>query len=276
MTVLSMKMIRAHDGRQLPFDGTCTDRQIKDISFPKLLGIELVARTRETDLLPVSKEMFVLLAAAHNDKAATQAFDAVRTLTLTLKGQNCISLKIPYEEFNRRARAEEEILFDWLDSVYWGFPLYTPVSDEDGNCNPGFWVNANLPETKKRVVACVADLWDGKDDTLGLKAFSFLCDCFDPARLRNRSPKILEAVRACRDQHERIYHAVTSYQFSYPEDETKFVLEMIKSALPQKLDIIVAWLKKLSNIPHVPDRIQKIFRHAYVNAGGEVVTPTPA
>jgi len=253
MTVLSMKMIRA-DGSQKPFDGTCTDRQIKDISFNKLLGIEFVARSREDDLLPISQELFELLARAENDKAAAQALDAIKSLML--KGSD---------------RSDQELFFDWLDSVYWELPLYIAHSDEDANCNSSFWITAELPEIKKLVVDCVAGLWAGKDDELGMKAISFLRDSMNFHKLRTRGPKLMEAVRKVEDRHHRVYGPASLHDYNYPREERNSILAAIKSALPSKPNVIAAWIRRLREENPQPKELLDLFSHAYVKAGGDVL-----
>jgi hypothetical protein len=254
MTVLSLKMIHAHDGRQEPFDGTCTDRQIKDISFGKLLGIELVARTRDGELLEISKEMFVLLARAHNDKAAVQALEAVEQFTL-MPG----------------TRENEGVFFEWLNSVYWNLPLYHANNDEDRNCNSGFWITHNLPETKKWVTNYVAGIWEGWEDELGLKAFTFLCDCFDARNFAKHAPNIAAALKEVSDRYSRIYGPSGFWGLKYPKEETDHVLAAMKSQLPKKADMIAAWIRRVRDMK-APEEIQKLFSHAYVNAGGDVLS----
>lgn len=271
MTVLSLRRA-ASAGRQKPFDGTYTEHEIGDIGFHRLLGLELIARTRANGLLAISQEMFVLLANAGNDKAAVQAIGATYDLTLTVRGHSPSSLSISCAEFDVRKRQEEREFLFWLDSVYWNLALYKGKTI-DGSLSHSHSVEPKLPETKKWVAHSVASLWGGKEDELGLLALAFLNDCIDSKQFEKRAPDTVAALKAAELEYKQYYRR-DSYsfpsRFQYPAVEVTEVSNALMSAMPKTASAIATWIRYIAEHKLSQD-VQRLFSYAYIDAGGKVL-----
>lgn len=268
MTHLTMRIIDRRDNDS-PIEGTCNKDNLKTISFLEMLGIELAARIDSGKKLPLCQEMFLLLAESRNDSATTACAEAIYELFVPTEKLAPIDTGLDWSEHHQKRRSEQEKFFDWLESVYWDLPLYTPDMSRDVS-RPDY--KNPLKEFKKWTMEKVSRLWIDKtlkrQDNLALKAFNFLCDNFDEGRFFAKAKKV---------------HAVFTKQWSrgsgtwipsIQDDDATYLWNQMKSSLLMAdLPLITLWVKKAKE-KDAPEMIYRILAHAYINFGGEILQPS--
>jgi hypothetical protein len=266
MTILAIERTSLRDKRSTLVDGKYTESMLETMSFLDLMGLEFIAgMLQRGDLLEVVKEMFMLAATKGNGGAATDAAQSIHDLLLTTQWEAPYTLRLSPEEFAQKKRSEELAIFDWLESVYWTLPLYVPDPWNTSLSGCGVRYKDPLANFKKWAVSTAAHFWSGEQDELGLRAFEFLCDNHDSRRFFAKAPELKESFTRSRNWG----------MFSTPQvqkEDAQQVLQMMRTALPQKLSVIEDWIRRADK---APEEIKKFLGHAFVNAGGSVLSALP-
>ena len=260
------------DGDHRPdfLKGECEKRALGKIPLMQFLATELMARTKEREeLTRIFQASFVLLARSGNDVAAKEAFGYMRSSMMSTYGSSPMAENLSVAEFESKRLEEERVLFAFIDTVYWELPLYQPGFWEERTMDThGFQLGCPIPETKKAIIAEVARLWGRQGTSLAEEAFWFLLDNYDTYRFRRRAPQIAETVDVYCKRHG--YGLGIGGNLFVPKKDSEYVEEVLKSTMPKNLQQIVFWLEKTKETMPGAHKLHKLFRHAWVNAGGEI------
>lgn len=160
-------------------------------------------------------------------------------------------------------------LFMWLNEKYWFWPLYCATDEEEKtNCISYFKQLNQLPETKKAVCFVAARVWFSStvDQEVDM-ALDFLLCCFDSQRFAVRAPHIDAAFRKFREQNRYGGGGV-----EIGKDERDQILAVIRQATEGGAG--QADRKRLEHTlkqERLPQEISRVLKHAYINAGGDVI-----
>ncbi len=268
MTNLDIEGKYAGVGYESPLEGVTSKSALRELSLAEVLSLELLPKLSARQKVEMLKAVFVLLARSQNDKAACDAIQAVYFFTVPAERTSPFAAKTSPEEHSAKVRKEKLQFLTWLESVYWSLPLYKgDYWEERTNGFVGFTLRDPLPLLKNKVIKIAASsLWNGLHDETGLRAFNFLLASANTEFFRKKAPEVTRAIRDYKEKHRLDTYGFD--RFELPRDDIKMVLQAIRQSVPTKVRALQVWIAQKDTLP---DEVWKIFAHAYVNAGGEIL-----
>ena len=252
------------------FDGKCTEGDLSEFTFLEFLGVELIARTNTQYVLEIAKEALQLLAENGNGEAAKEALFLTYRLSAPTGRSSPHATGLSVETFQQKVRQEQEVWFDWFEKVYWTLPLYVPDRWDTSLSGRGITLKDPLKDFKQSIFVHVSGLWKCTDDSLGVKAFTFLCNNFEHRFFKKHAARVAAAYET---ESQKLYGKSTIWNLNLEKTTRDHVREAIKSVLPsQNSSEIFPLIEAAHHLQAM--EVQRILAHGYVNAGG-MIAPAP-